>query len=42
LKAQLQAKEELEVRAEMERIQNQFQPNYKDIKQHYMKGTDIN
>ena len=42
LKAQLHAKEELEVRAEMARIQAQFQPNYKNIKHKYMKGSDIN
>ena len=42
LKAQLQIKEDLEVKAEMEKIQKQFQPNYKMIKHKYMKGADIN
>ena len=41
LKAQLEIKEEREVQEEMEKIQKEYQPDYKHIKHKYMKGVDI-
>ena len=41
LKAQLEIKEEREVQEEMDKIQIEYQPDWKNIKHKYMKGTDI-
>jgi hypothetical protein len=40
LKAQLEIKEEREVHEEMDKIQVKYQPDWKNIKHKYMKGTD--
>lgn len=41
LKAQLRIKEEREVQEEMNKIQQEYQPDWRSIKHKYMRGMDI-